>query len=187
MIDKHALRLKIKAGKALLDDAERLSAAEAVFAAVEQSAAFMMAENVLMYHSLPDEISTREFIDRWHTRKHFYLPRVNGVNLEILPYDRSRMHIGAFCIEEPTGDDVVDVDKIDLMVVPAVAYDRHGNRLGRGKGFYDRLLCEARATTMGVAYDFQLVDEVPAEEHDVAVHYVVTPSAFIKTKHSSGR
>jgi len=77
-----------------------------------------------MYHSLPDELSTRSFIARWAERKNFFLPRVNGVNLEILPYDRSRMALGAFHIEEPQGDDIVDISRIELVVVPAVAYDR---------------------------------------------------------------
>ena len=56
--------------------------------------------------------------------------------IEILPYDRSRLHLGAFRIEEPDGDDTVDISDIDLIIVPGVAYDRHGNRVGRGKGYY---------------------------------------------------
>lgn len=168
----------------MLDDDERRSSASAVFDLLEHTAAFMMAEHIMMYNSLPDELSTREFIDKWHTRKHFYLPRVNGVNLDILPYDRSGLHLGAFHIEEPDGDDTVDAEVIDMIVVPGVAYDRNGNRLGRGKGFYDRLLADARAVTVGVAYDFQLVDEVPASEYDVPVHYVITPKGIFKTKHS---
>lgn len=183
-MDKDSLRLRIKARKSMLDEAERRESASAVFDMLERTAAFMMAEHILMYNSLPDELSTREFIDKWHSRKHFYLPRVNGVNLDILPYDRSAMHLGAFHIEEPDGDNLIDASAMDMIVVPGMAYDRAGNRLGRGKGFYDRLLADARAVTVGVAYDFQLVDEVPASEHDVPVHYVITPRGIYKTKHS---
>lgn len=63
-----------------------------------------------------------------------------------------------------------------MVVVPAVAYDRSGNRVGRGKGYYDRLLGETKALKIGVAYDFQLVDEIDAEPHDVSVDIVITPS-----------
>lgn len=181
-MDKETIRLRVKARKSLLTDAERRSAAERVFAMLEHTAPFMMAESVLMYHSLPDELSTREFIDRWAARKRFFLPRVNGVNLDILPYERTRLHLGAFNIEEPDGDETVDISRIDLVVVPGVAYDRHGNRIGRGKGYYDRLLHDTRATTVGVAYACQLCDDIEPDEHDVPVHYVITENEIIRVR-----
>ena len=173
-MNKDEIRRRVRAQKSVLDDTERLQAAERVFEAVKRMAAFTMAENILLYHSLPDELSTREFLQECAPQKHFFLPRVNGLNLEILPYDRSRLHLGAFRIEEPDGTETVSVDDIDLIIVPAVAYDRRGNRVGRGKGYYDRLLSTAtRAVTVGVCYSFQLVDEIDAEPHDVAVDFVV--------------
>lgn len=171
---KDDIRRRIKAHKSLLDEQEKLDCAERVFNTVKDMAAFIMADKVLLYHSLPDELSTIKFIEQWHNTKQFFLPRVNGLNLEILPYDRSRLHLGAFQIEEPDGDDTVDISDIDLVIVPAVAFDRKGNRIGRGKGYYDRLLSSCRAITIGVGYDFQLVDEIDAEPHDVAVDFVVT-------------
>lgn len=182
-MDKTRIRQLIKAHKALLTDAERLAAAAAVFTKLEQTAAFKVADRILMYHSLPDELSTHGFIERWADDKHFYLPRVNGINLDILPYDRSRLALGAFHIEEPQGDDTVSPDTIELVVVPAVAYDRNGNRVGRGKGFYDRLLCDTRAVKIGVAYDFQLVDDIDADEHDIPVDYIITESHIIRVEH----
>ena len=176
---KDEIRRLIRARKILLTAAEKADAATRVFRTLEQSAAFSMAGSILMYHSLPDELSTHEFIERWASRKRFFLPRVNGVNLEILPYDRSRLAQGAFLIEEPQGDDVVPVDTVDMIVVPAVAYDRHGNRVGRGKGYYDRLLASSRALKVGVAYDFQLVDLIDADPHDIPVDIVVTESRRI--------
>ncbi len=176
---KDEIRRRVKAQKALLSEAERRDAAQRVFRSIEESIAFMLSDNILLYHSLPDELSTLEFIDKWHTRKHFFLPRVNGVNLEILPYDRSRLALGAFHIEEPTGDDTADMNDIELVVVPAVAYDTSGNRVGRGKGYYDRLLKTCRATKIGVGYDFQLVDAIDVEPHDVAVDIVITDRRII--------
>lgn len=180
---KEDIRRYIKARKCLLNDSEAMSAADRVFAQLERTAAFMLADKILLYHSLPDELSTRSFLDKWHTRKHFFLPRVNGVNLDILPYDNSRLHIGAFNIEEPTGSDVTDINEIELIVVPAIAYDRNGNRVGRGKGYYDRLLAETRAVKIGVGYDFQLIDDdIDAEDHDVRVDIVITESRHIPVK-----
>lgn len=174
---KEDIRRRVKASKALLDESDKARAAEKVFAALEHTAAFMLADRILMYHSLPDELSTRSFISRWSSRKRFYLPRVNGLNLEILPYDESRLALGSFHIEEPTGHDTTDINEIELIVVPAVAYDRNGNRVGRGKGYYDRLLSRSTATRIGVGYDFQLIEEgIDADPHDVPMDVVITES-----------
>lgn len=183
-MNKEDIRNRVKARKSLLSAMEKAQAAMTVFNLLERSAAFALADKILLYHSLPDELSTREFLERWSGRKRFFLPRVNGLNLEILPYDRSRMALGAFHIEEPQGDETVDISEIELVIVPAVAYDRRGNRVGRGKGYYDRLLAETRATKVGVGYDFQLLDEeIPAEPHDVAVDMVITDRHRIVIHH----
>ncbi len=179
---KEDIRRKIKAQKALLNDDERKAAAERAFALLEKTAAFVMAENVLMYHSLPDELSTHSFLEKWNRRKRFFLPRVNGVNLDILPYDRSTLRLGAFQIEEPEGDNTVQMEHIDAVIVPSVAYDRKGNRVGRGKGYYDRLLADTAAVRIGMAYDFQLVDEIDVEPHDVGVDIIITDSRVIFTR-----
>lgn len=167
---------------------EAIAAAERVFSRLERTAAFLLADKILLYHSLPDELSTRSFLEKWHSRKHFYLPRVNGVNLDILPYDNSRLHIGAFNIEEPTGDDLTDINEIELIVTPGVAYDRNGNRVGRGKGYYDRLLAETRAVKIGVGYDFQLIDDdIETDGHDVKVDIIITENRHITVRKQRGR
>ncbi|MBD5264111.1 MAG: 5-formyltetrahydrofolate cyclo-ligase [Bacteroides sp.] len=181
-MEKYEIRRKVKAMRQMLSEIERRQAAEEVFERLEKTAAFLMADHILMYHSLPDEVFTHSFLGKWGKRKHFYLPRVNGVNLEILPYDESHLELGSFHIEEPTGADTVDPSEIELVVVPAVAYDRKGNRLGRGKGFYDRLLKNTRATKVGIGYEFQLVDEVPTEPHDVAMDIIITQRSTIVVK-----
>jgi len=170
---KDDIRRQVRARKQMLDDAERVAAARRVFDTVRSMAAYTVARRVLLYHSLPDELSTHLFFESSPADKVYYLPRVNGLDLEILPYDRSRMHLGAFRIEEPDGDDTVDISDIDLVIVPAVAFDRRGNRIGRGKGYYDRLLSRSRATTIGICYDFQLFDEFDTDEFDIPVDYVV--------------
>lgn len=178
-MEKAEIRRKMKHLRTILSEAEKEAAAAEVFAHLEHTAAFVLAERILMYHSLPDELSTHKFLSKWNGRKKFYLPRVNGVNLDILPYDESRLELGAFHIEEPTGSDTVSEDEIELIIVPAVAYDRKRNRLGRGKGFYDRLLASSKATKIGIGYNFQIVDEIPVEEHDVPVDIVITQYGII--------
>lgn len=178
-MEKSDIRRKIKNMRTMLSHDEKSSAALEVFERLEKSAAFLMADKILMYHSLPDELPTIEFLNKWGSRKRFFLPRVNGVNLEILPYDQSRLELGSFQIEEPQGDELTDPSELELVIVPAVAFDRRGNRLGRGKGFYDRFLQSTKATKIGVGYDFQLFEELPAEEHDVPMDIIITQSEYI--------
>lgn len=129
---------------------------------------------------LPDEISTDEFISRWYGRKQIFLPRVNGDDLDILPYRPGDTAEGAFGIDEPTGNECRDISEIDLVVVPAMAFDRRGNRLGRGRGFYDRLLHNATCPLIGAAYAIQIVEHIPAEPHDIKIPTIVTDEETIR-------
>lgn len=177
-MDKRDIRRKIQSLKSMLLEAEKLSASQAAFRRLEETAAFLMADSILMYHSLPDELSTHKFLKKWKDKKRFFLPRVNGADLEILPFDESRLELGAFHIEEPTGNYTVDISEIELIIVPGIAYDHKGNRLGRGKGFYDRLLIGSKATKIGIGYDFQIMDQIPSEPHDVKMDIVISPSSI---------
>lgn len=179
---KYEVRQRVKNLKNMLSELEKITASDSVFARLESSAAFQLAEKILMYHSLPDEVDTRRFLQKWKGRKKFFLPRVNGVNLELLPYDETRLEIGSFHIEEPTGNETHPVEEIEMIVVPGVAFDRKGNRLGRGKGFYDRLLQTARAMKVGVGYEFQLLDQIPSEPHDIGMDMVITEHTTILIK-----
>jgi len=82
---------------------------------------------------------------------------------------------GVYGIEEPTGEAFTDYAAIDFIVVPGVAFDAKGNRLGRGKGYYDRLLPRIpTAYKAGICFPFQLVEEVPAESFDVRMDIIIT-------------
>lgn len=183
IIEKNEIRRKIKNLRLMLGQNDKLSAAEEVFSRLEKTAAFLLADRIMMYHSLPDELSTHEFLSKWSGKKKFYLPRVNGVDLEVLPYEETRLELGSFHIEEPTGNDVTDPSEIELVIVPGVAYDRKGRRLGRGKGFYDRFLQSTNATKIGVGYEFQLLDEIPSEPHDIGMDIIITEHSTIIINH----
>ena len=98
------------------------------------------------------------------------------------------LEAGVWGIEEPVaGAPVVPYDSVDLIVVPCLAIDPSGQRLGYGRGYYDRTLClTTRAVSVAVAFDFQLVAEIPCEAHDVAVDWVVTDTRTLRAQ-SEGR
>ena len=90
---------------------------------------------------------------------------------------------GKFGVREPASRcEEIPLDRLNLILVPGMAFDVSGNRLGRGKGFYDRLLAGASGIKCGVGYDFQLVERVPAEPHDARVDFVFTPSRGLRRK-----
>lgn len=179
MDEKAKIRTYIKSKKADVDDKLKLLATESVFKTLTDSHAWQQSQNVLLYYSLPDELQTVDFLNSI-TDKELYLPRVNGDKLDIVPFNRKNLTTGAFNILEPGGISVSPTT-IDLIVVPGIAFDKEGNRCGRGKGFYDRLLSECSATKVGVGYDFQLIENVPCCEHDVKMDIVITPSHYIVT------
>ncbi len=136
---------------------------------------------MLLYHSLPDEVDTHAFIRRWSARKRILLPVVKGDDLELRLYTGDdRLTEGAFHIDEPTGTAFTDYAAIDLAVIPGVAFDRQGNRLGRGKGYYDRLLPRIpTAYKLGLCFPFQVLNQIPAEAHDIPMDEVLTAVSSI--------
>lgn len=84
------------------------------------------------------------------------------------------MEEGAFGVMEPKEKTEFDKEKIDMVIVPGVVFDKKGNRAGYGKGYYDRFLKDMKALKVGVCHSFQLVDEIESEEHDVKMDMIVT-------------
>lgn len=146
-----------------------------ILAALEDHPAFRSAQTVLLYHSLPDEVDTHPFIRKWSGKKRILLPVVQGEELELRIYKGEETLVtGAYGIGEPTGETFTDYAAIDLVLVPGVAFDRKGNRLGRGKGYYDRLLPHLPAARkIGICFPFQIVEEVPAESFDIRMDEIV--------------
>lgn len=128
----------------------------------------------MLYASLPDEVQTLDFIEEWKNRKNLILPTVVGD--DIIPVELTAdcpMVEGSFHILEPQSNQYAG--PLDLIVVPGMAFDRQGHRLGRGKGYYDRFLIKyPEVKTIGICFDFQLLDEVPAEPHDQLIDEIIS-------------
>lgn len=170
---KKKLRKELTAEKKKFSIDEKRDFSEAIWCSLELIPDFQKSEVVLLYYSLPDEVYTHQFIEKWSDKKTILLPVVVQEQLVLRPYDKSKLVSGVFGIQEPVGVDFTDWDTIDLIIVPALGYDRQGNRIGRGGGYYDRLLPQLKATKIGVCFPFQLVDKVPTEEFDSKVDRVI--------------
>ena len=156
---------------------EKLRRSETVMRGVEALPEFQRARVVLLYWSMADEVQTHAFVERWYKEKTLLLPCVDGDDLRLRQYTGPECMVAGeqFGIGEPTGEEYTALDAVELIVVPGVAFDRQNNRMGRGRGFYDRLLKSTpNALKVGVAFDFQLMDEIPTEPFDVKMDKVVS-------------
>ena len=156
---------------------EKLRRSETVMRGVEQLPEFQRARVVLLYWSMADEVQTHAFVERWFKEKTLLLPCVDGDDLRLRQYTGPECMVAGeqFGIGEPTGEEWKDLDAVECIIVPGVAFDRKNNRMGRGRGFYDRLLKSTpNAVKIGVAYDFQVLDSIPVEPHDVKMDKIVS-------------
>lgn len=174
--EKRALRSQIRILKKALPEEERMARSKRVLAQVEQLPPFQDAAIVMLYWSMNDELFSHDFVSYCADKKMVILPCVAGDELLLRQFTkREDMREGeSFSILEPTGALFEDPKKIDLIVVPGVAFDKNNNRMGRGKGFYDKLLKETTAFKIGVCFDFQLLENIPTDLHDVKMDLVVS-------------
>ncbi|HIZ26994.1 5-formyltetrahydrofolate cyclo-ligase [Barnesiella sp. An55] len=179
MHDKRQLRQEIKQLKRALTPAERESLSQRICAAVESLPGFDRVSHLMLYHALPDEVDTQWLLSRWSETKQLYLPVVNGDDIVVARYGRGPVRQGAYGIWEPADATAIDPSQLEWIVVPGVAFDRAMNRLGRGKGYYDRLLQQISARKIGICYGLQLLDEIPAEPHDIKMDLIVTENNII--------
>jgi 5-formyltetrahydrofolate cyclo-ligase len=145
------------------------------------------AHTVLFYAPLPDELDVWPLMEKLLSSKVCALPafepatgRYSARRVRNLETD---IFTGEFGVSEPLpGCEAIPLSHFDLVLVPGMAFDLAGNRLGRGKGFYDRILAEASGVKCGVAYDFQLQENIPTEPHDAKVNFIFTPSRCVRRK-----
>lgn len=143
--------------------------------------AFRKAKTILFYASLPGEVNTFAMITKAiEFKKHICLPIVVEHQRKMIPtLTNAVAHLenGPLGTLQPHHDPSLEVnsEEIDAVVVPGLAFDRSNNRLGRGAGYYDRFLSSLprHTTTIGLAFDFQMTDSLPVEEHDVPLSVVI--------------
>lgn len=177
---KKELRKQVANVKKSFSASQLQTLSEEVISTLELTDVFQRAQLVLVYHSLPDEVHTHGLIKEYVRDKQFLLPVVHNNELILRKYTTTEeLMVSNYGIKEPTGEIFSNYDKIDLVIVPGVAFDRKLNRMGRGKGFYDTLLPHLNAPKVGIAFDFQLFDQIPADDRDVKMNMVVCQNEIV--------
>lgn len=171
---KRALRQQIRAQKSVFSPEQLKEMSHDAITKLIHHPLYENAHTVLLYHSLADEVDTHALIEEACKSKKVLLPTVVGDELELHEYTPSATtHRGSFNIIESEGELFTDYENIELAVIPGMAFDGNGNRLGRGKGYYDRLLPMLHCPLIGICFPFQFLDNIPTERHDMSVDYVL--------------
>lgn len=185
MREKQQLREQIKQQLAALSPQQISRRSHSVWHNLENLEPFESAEKIALYYSFGNELSTRAFIDRWHKKKRLYLPVIDGRDMFFVEFNsHSDMVANRYGILEPKDRKIIESD-FDIMVVPALGYDRTCHRLGRGGGYYDRYLSNnplEEALKVGVCLDCQLIDHIPTESFDIDMELIISESEIIRPK-----
>lgn len=142
---------------------------------------YLQSEIIMVFLSMQTEISTVPLVLKaWQDRKRVLAPRVSWEQRRMIPVEIHSLDDGVEETEshvlQPVEGDPIPISMIDLVVVPGLGFDSTGNRLGRGRGFYDRFLGqkEFRSVTCALAFEQQVVDSIPSDSHDIRVQMLVT-------------
>ena len=183
--EKRSLREHLLRARAALPVAERAAASRAAAGIVEATRAWRAARVVALYAPVGAEVDTAELVERaLRAGKRLAWPilRPSGLALEFATCAPADLVAGpAGTREPPPLASPAPLEELDMVVVPGVAFDEEGHRLGRGRGHYDatlRLLPE-RATRVGLAFELQVVPSVPCEPHDVRLDAIATERRLV--------
>ena len=169
------MRQRLRSRIGFLSAERREVASQEIFAEIALLPEFTKSRVIALYSALPDEPQSTAFISEWYKHKRIVLPRVEGDIMQFYDYNPEQMTPGSFGINEPLGKTPCPPEQIDLMIVPGVGFTTDGKRMGRGKGFYDKYLAQSgfRASTIGVCFKVQIVDNLPVEKFDREVDKVI--------------
>jgi 5-formyltetrahydrofolate cyclo-ligase len=141
---------------------------------LEQLERFKDAKIIVSYWPLPKEVDLKELNKKYCENKTILLPVIEDNDISLKQFtSENKLKIDVLGIKTPLGEEFTSFEKIDLVIVPGIAFDIKGNRLGRGKGFYDRFLKKLSAYKIGICFDFQIFDQIPVDENDMCVDEVI--------------
>lgn len=144
------------------------------------------AQNIMIFMDMKNEVRITKLIELYPEKNFFISKIVNSKNREmkINKYNENELVLHKFGYYESSSDDFYDEKILDIVVVPALAFDSSKNRIGFGGGYYDTFLNKVRGKNkntlfIGVCYDFQMIEEVPIEGHDITLDLVINESEVL--------
>lgn len=174
---KQSLRAEARRFLAGLNEERRRAEGRKILAQIERWTPWLEAQTICAFSALPSE---PDLLTPWPSDKKIILPRVaaSGLSLHLVE-NPAELVEGSFGILEPCMKAPIAEEKADIILIPGLAFDRSGVRLGRGAGYYDRLLAGFHGLRVGVCFEELVFERIPAEAHDVSMDFVMTPGGII--------
>ena len=184
-LNKEEIRRKIKSRRDELQTYEVLKRSNEIIANLKKLPEFKEATNIACYISFNNEVYTHGLIKEYVNKKRVFVPVIDRERKEIILShlkDWKELSSGAYGILEPRKEflRIGRYGDIQLIIVPGIAFDEKGNRIGYGGGYFDRLLKKLKAKKVALAYDFQILKEIPNEEHDVRMDVIVSEKRILR-------
>jgi len=179
MKSKSDIRKEILGKRNKMDENTRMEFSSKIKSSLFSMKEFQSAKTVMLFVSFGNEVFTHDMIKDALKTKAVVVPKI--VNKKLVPIrisSFSELSPRTLGILEPKSDKAFDKKKIDLVVVPGVAFDRRGFRIGYGKGYYDDFLVGINAKKIAVGFDLQIIGKVPNEKHDIPVDMVVSENGI---------
>lgn len=185
-MDKAQLRRDLQKRLLTMTTEQRIDKSRKACRNLISTTEFQNASTIMLYLSLPHEVDTSEAIlHAWQLRKIVAVPKISWQQRHMIPVQINSLETdyttGVSGLRNPVTGVPVPVKEIDLIVAPALGFDKKGNRLGRGGSFYDRFFAneELHAARCGLAFEEQILDAIPATEGDEQVDFLVTDEQVI--------
>ena len=183
-IKKDKIRKEILAKRNILSDKDINKKSDLI---IKNLASYIEnVQNIMIFMDMKTEVKITKLLELY-PKKNFFISKItNSKNREmkINKYNKNELILHKFGYYESSSNDFYDEEILDVVIVPALAFDSKKNRIGFGGGYYDTFLEKVRqknnkALFIGVCYDFQIIDHIPTEKHDVTLDFVVSESKII--------
>jgi 5-formyltetrahydrofolate cyclo-ligase len=136
---------------------------------------FYTAKTICLYESLPDEVDTTQLVETLRQHHRIVIPRIEEKTLLFIEIDRQTTYKrNIYGIREPNEGALIPLQTIDTWIIPGKAFDPHGTRIGRGKGYYDTVLAHSSALLIGLAFSVQIFPLLPKKSCDIVMNIIVT-------------
>lgn len=190
-LNKQAIRKRLLNERKLLSQQAILGKSKIIADTLINFDKYQQSENIMLYVATKKEVQTQEVIESAQKdNKKIFIPLINRENSDLIPaliYDfKKELVLGNLGIYQPREEfyRLYSPKILDLVIVPGVAFTGQGNRLGRGGGYYDRFLTKVRENTylVALAFEMQIVDQIPKDENDIPVDFIITEKRIIRRK-----
>jgi len=179
--EKKILRKQIKTLKNAYSSSELQNKSQKIITHVHDFLNLQKPNLIMAYWALPDEVQTQHWITKNTAKYTILLPVINNNELIVKPFTgiENMQKVPPFGILEPLGEAFKNLAEIEIILVPGMAFDRKGFRMGRGKGYYDKFLPKTSAIRVGLCFNFQLLDKIPTDEYDAQMDYIITENELL--------